>query len=290
MALPANEVGEAGDDPLVGDQILQQQRRRPRNQQDQRHADELRPIVVQQRARRVGRDQGHDPADKDRDRRVENRHDKAGDEEGGDEVPRLPGVMPIKRPEPSRRRCPGRDGGRLQEAFEKPEDVHDFDDYPHIITARHGRLLKTYRLASGFFCRRKASHTASISRFHLIFTVHAAASAARGCAIARAAVPDHPESGLALETVRGRRAWPGLGSRRSEFRASEPDMLDRGQSRPRSEWERPINRTGCCGSLSPWCPYPARSVGDDNCLEIENGTCLMFYFLIVPNGLLQRVI
>src|SRR4029077_18834642 len=113
-------------------------------------------------------------------RRVENRHDKASDEEGGNEVPRLPGVMPIKRPEPGRRRCPGRDGGRLQEAFEEPEDVHDFDDYPHTMTARHGRFAEDTVVTAVSFCRWKAAHAPSVSRFHLIFTAHAAASAARG--------------------------------------------------------------------------------------------------------------
>ena len=49
---------------------------------------------------------------------------------------RLPRVMPIKCPEPGRRRGPGRDSRRLQEALEKPENVHDFDDYPHAMMAR----------------------------------------------------------------------------------------------------------------------------------------------------------
>ena len=61
--------------------FCKQQCRRARDQQHQRHADELRPVIVQQRPRLVAGDQRDDAADEDRDRRVENRDDKAGDEQ-----------------------------------------------------------------------------------------------------------------------------------------------------------------------------------------------------------------
>ena len=53
VALPAHEVGQAGIERLVGDQLLERDGKRPREQQQPRHQRELRPVVAQQRLGRV---------------------------------------------------------------------------------------------------------------------------------------------------------------------------------------------------------------------------------------------
>ena len=49
MALPADQVGEPRRDRLVGDQVLQQQRGGPHDQQHQRHAERAGCPVAEQR-------------------------------------------------------------------------------------------------------------------------------------------------------------------------------------------------------------------------------------------------
>ena len=114
VALPADQVRETGGDRLVRDQALQQKGTRPHQQEDERHAKELRPGLRQQRARRMVRDQRHHAPDEDRDRRVERSHHEAREEQRHHQPARLPRVMPIKRRKPRRRRGVGRERGRLQ--------------------------------------------------------------------------------------------------------------------------------------------------------------------------------
>ena len=122
VALPADQVGEAGDDGLVGDQVLQGQRRRPQRRAGSsamptscRHASRSNASGI------AARHQRDDAAHEDRDRGVEHSDDKAGGEERQDQPPHLPRIMPVERAQPRRRRGWGGLGSRVELAFEEAE-------------------------------------------------------------------------------------------------------------------------------------------------------------------------
>jgi hypothetical protein len=59
VALPADHGGDVGVDALLGDQVLQQQRHRPADQHERRHAEQHGPGLVPEPVGRVGREQRH---------------------------------------------------------------------------------------------------------------------------------------------------------------------------------------------------------------------------------------
>jgi len=64
-------------DTLVRDQVLRGERKRPRDQQHQRHSQEMRPEFREQLVRRARRDQRDDAAHEYGDGRIEQRHHQA---------------------------------------------------------------------------------------------------------------------------------------------------------------------------------------------------------------------
>ena len=121
MRLPADHAGERRRDRLVGDQIARQRHRRPRDQHDDRHADEPRPAVrrgtVGRRLRHHGDDAAHEP----RHRAVGQRHQHLDDEQRGEQPFRLPGKVPQKGDQCAGRLRIFRDCRRRQEFFKKRE-------------------------------------------------------------------------------------------------------------------------------------------------------------------------
>jgi len=172
--------------------------------------------------------------------------------------------MPIKRPEPGRRRCPGRDGRRLQEAFAKPEDVHDSDDYPHTITARRCGSVEDIPSWRRFLFAGGKRRTPQVYRGFIRFSRFAPP-------LRPAEVRDRPRcrsgrsrrrfSKLRWRRCRGRRACARAPARRSGFRASERQHAPSWARRVPSGWERPINRARLLRFRGHCCPDPARSVG-----------------------------
>ena len=126
MALPARQVGEAGDQRLVGDQRRGEMRDRPQHQQQQRHPEELPAGGLPDGVRRLRGHQRGDAADKDRDRRIEQRDDEPGHEQRAQQTGDLPHEMPIEADKRVRaaelgRRYVRRLLGRLDQAFEETE-------------------------------------------------------------------------------------------------------------------------------------------------------------------------
>jgi hypothetical protein len=100
------------------------------------------------------------------------------------------------------------------------------------------------------FYRRKASPSASVSRFHLIFTVYAAASAARCAQSPVAPVPavgEHCAQAFAVEGV--------------IFEHRNADMLDPRAKPPHQNGNGPARPPDCCGAAVTLLPDPGRSIG-----------------------------
>ena len=131
VALPANQIGKAGDDRLIGNQVLHQHRRRADHQQNQRHPEQLRPRVVQHRVRRAARHHRHHAADEYRYRRVEQRHHQASRKQRRHQAAGLTRMMPIERAEEARRRRAENGGGAVgvSKFSETAEQVHGLSFY-----------------------------------------------------------------------------------------------------------------------------------------------------------------
>ncbi len=121
MVLPADQVGEAGRERLVGDEILREDRERAQEQQHAGHQDELRHRLAQQFVRLVRADQRDDAAEEERDGGVEQRDREPGREQAEDEAARLAHVMPVEARQAFRRRAWRHRAGGLQQALEDPE-------------------------------------------------------------------------------------------------------------------------------------------------------------------------
>jgi hypothetical protein len=141
MALPADEVAEPGGDRLVGDEVLQEERRRPQHQEDEPHEEELHPVVAEQAAGRMARDQRHDAADEDRNGRVERRHREAGEKEQRDQAARLPRIVPVEGEQPGGRRRLRRQRGRLEQTLEETEWRHRLCSCRRRGRHRHSRVV-----------------------------------------------------------------------------------------------------------------------------------------------------
>jgi hypothetical protein len=114
VILPAHQVGEAGIDRLVGEQVLHRLHAGTQDQQYHGHADELRPRIGEGGLGPQPGQQGHNAADEHRDRRVEHGGDRADDEQRDQQPLHLARVMPIERAQALGRRRIGRQRGRLQ--------------------------------------------------------------------------------------------------------------------------------------------------------------------------------
>ncbi len=121
VVLPADAVRHVRRDRLVGDQILRRECQRPRDQQHEGHAQEVRPEFRKQLVRRARRDQGHDAAHEHGDGRIEQSHHEAGREQSREQPLRLAGEVPKERDEARRGLRPLGCVGRLQQPFEEPE-------------------------------------------------------------------------------------------------------------------------------------------------------------------------
>ena len=107
MALPADQAGDAGNDGVVADEAVGEQRERPADDDEQRHADERRQRVPE-RGEAIGRlHQGDEATDEDRDRGVDQRDREAGDEHRGVEAAGLADEVPVEGEEARRRRRAG---------------------------------------------------------------------------------------------------------------------------------------------------------------------------------------
>ncbi len=109
VVLPADHVGHAGIDDLIGDEELREERRRPHQQEYQRHHQQFRSRLGEQPRGTVSGDQRYDTADEHRDGHIECRDRQAGHKQGADQPSDLAQVMPVETCKPPGRRfrrCP----------------------------------------------------------------------------------------------------------------------------------------------------------------------------------------
>jgi hypothetical protein len=135
VVLPADEVGHAGVDRLVGDEVLHQQGRGAHHQQHADHQQQLAARFGDQRLRRVVGDERDDSPDEHRDRHVEDCDCEACRKQRRHQPGRLTHEMPVEAGQGVRLieggwRLVGVDLGGLQPGFEKTEHALGVDPMP----------------------------------------------------------------------------------------------------------------------------------------------------------------
>ena len=103
VRLPTDEIGHAGRDRLLDEQVVRELRQRPQHEDHKTHEQKQPPIVLKQARRGRLAQKVDDLADKSQNRDLDQRGDQPAHHQRGEKRPGLPTIAPVVAEERSRR-------------------------------------------------------------------------------------------------------------------------------------------------------------------------------------------